>query len=60
MTTSHRYLLGGLLFLVSGFLLLVSMQPVWWSVASVVIVFSAAALLTARALTEWRKTRADM
>lgn len=43
----------------SSFSLLVlsDFQPVWWSIATVVVVFTASAAFFVRSLTEWRKSR---
>ncbi|WP_203581481.1 hypothetical protein [Microbacterium hibisci] len=57
MTTWHGYLLGGLLFLLAGLLVLSNLQPVWSSVATVVVVFGAAAAWITRGLIERRKAR---
>ena len=57
MTTANSYLLGGVLFVLAGFLVLANLQPVWWSIASAVIVFAAAAVMLGRAIVESRKAR---
>ena len=59
MTTSASYLLGGVLFFFAGLVVLTGFQPVWWSIVSVVIVFTASAVSFGRAILESRKARAE-
>lgn len=57
MAASRSHFLGGLLFLLAGAFVLTDLQPAWWSIATVVIVFTAAAMFFLRSMLEWRKAR---
>ncbi|MDR7113470.1 NADH:ubiquinone oxidoreductase subunit 6 (subunit J) [Microbacterium trichothecenolyticum] len=56
MARSSAHFLGGLLFLLAGAFVLTDFQPVWWSIATVVVVFTAAAVFFLRSVLEWRKS----
>ncbi|MGN7187055.1 hypothetical protein [Microbacterium enclense] len=57
MAGSRPHFLGGLLFLLVGAFVLTDLQPVWWSIVTVVVVFAAAAMYFLRSVLEWRKSR---
>ena len=59
MTTANSHLLGGVLFVLAGFLVLANIQPVWWSIASVLSVSAAAAVMFGRAVLESRRARSE-
>lgn len=56
MARSSSYFLGALLFLLAGAVVLTKLQPVWWSIATLVVVFTAAAVSFVRSVIEWRKS----
>ncbi|WEK60058.1 MAG: hypothetical protein P0Y60_12000 [Candidatus Microbacterium colombiense] len=49
---------AAVMFIVVGVNMLFSMQPVWWSIASLVLVFAGAGTFVIRAIAEFRKARA--
>jgi hypothetical protein len=58
MKKSRQYIIGAALFFVMAIGMLLTVEAVWWSVASVVIAAAASLALLLRALSEHRSAKA--